>query len=99
MTLEQIERIYSSYSGVYDLLFDAILKPGRARAIEAMGIRPGHRVLEVGVGTGLSLPLYPAHCDITGIDISQPMLEKAREKVAAMPLASQARTELRRMSA
>ncbi len=46
-----------------------------------MGLRPGERVLEVGVGTGMSLPLYPADARITGVDLSAEMLAKARERV------------------
>lgn len=99
MTLENVERIYSSYSGVYDLFFDTILKPGRKRAIAAMQLRPGCRVLEVGVGTGLSLPMYPAGCRITGIDISQAMLDRAHGKLAGMPASRRSSFELLRMSA
>jgi phosphatidylethanolamine/phosphatidyl-N-methylethanolamine N-methyltransferase len=43
---------------------------------------PGQRILEVGVGTGLSLPLYPRHACVTGIDVSPEMLERARGRVA-----------------
>ena len=99
MALEGVERIYSSYSGVYDLFFDTILKPGRRRAIEVMGLSPGHRVLEVGVGTGLSLPMYPAGCRVTGIDISEAMLDRARDRIAALPAAARGSIELLRMSA
>jgi phosphatidylethanolamine/phosphatidyl-N-methylethanolamine N-methyltransferase len=77
---ERAERIYTTYSGVYDLLFDTILHPGRERAVEALKVRPGDRVLEVGVGTGLSLLFYPSHCEVTGIDISAAMLEKAEKR-------------------
>lgn len=96
MTVERAEQIYSSYSGVYDLLFDAILQPGRRRAVEAMAIEAGDNILEVGVGTGLSLPLYPEVCRVTGIDISLPMLQKAAEKVESLGMAN---VELKRMSA
>jgi phosphatidylethanolamine/phosphatidyl-N-methylethanolamine N-methyltransferase len=47
-----------------------------------MDIQPGERVLEVGVGTGINLSLYPKHCTVTGIDFSESMLEKARERAA-----------------
>jgi phosphatidylethanolamine/phosphatidyl-N-methylethanolamine N-methyltransferase len=81
MAVEHAERIYSSYSGVYDYLFDTILQPGRRRAVESLAIEGGDKILEVGVGTGLSLPLYPTGCRVTGIDISAAMLEKASERI------------------
>jgi phosphatidylethanolamine/phosphatidyl-N-methylethanolamine N-methyltransferase len=54
--------------------------------LEALKLRPGDRVLEVGVGTGISLPLYPRDVRITGIDVSREMLEKARARVARAKL-------------
>ena len=47
-----------------------------------MGIEPGDRVLEVGVGTGINAALYPRDCAVTGIDLSDGMLEKARRRIA-----------------
>jgi phosphatidylethanolamine/phosphatidyl-N-methylethanolamine N-methyltransferase len=81
MSVQRPEQIYSSYSHVYDLFFDTLLEPGRRRAIEALRIEPGDTILEVGVGTGLSLPYYPRSCHIIGIDISSTMLANARRKV------------------
>jgi phosphatidylethanolamine/phosphatidyl-N-methylethanolamine N-methyltransferase len=49
-----------------------------------LDVRPGERVLEVGVGTGLSLPYYPADCHVSGVDISEPMLEQARERAEGL---------------
>ena len=73
--------VYEKLASVYDLAFGPTLQPGRVRAIEQMAIQPEERVLEVGVGTGINLSLYPKACRITGIDFSSSMLEKARERV------------------
>jgi phosphatidylethanolamine/phosphatidyl-N-methylethanolamine N-methyltransferase len=73
--------VYEKLASVYDLAFGPTLQPGRVRAIEQMAIQPDERVLEVGVGTGINLSLYPKACRITGIDFSSSMLEKARERV------------------
>lgn len=76
----RVERVYSVLARVYDAFFDWALESGRQRAVARLRVRPGEEVLEVGVGTGLSLPLYPRHCRVTGIDISEPMLEQARAR-------------------
>jgi len=52
--------------------------------VSRLPARPGDRILEVGVGTGLSLPLYPEGCEVTGIDISEPMLDRARARLDAL---------------
>ena len=77
-----VERVYEKLAGVYDFTFGPTLHPGRLEAIRRMAIRPGSRVLEVGVGTGINLPLYPSACLVTGIDLSTPMLEKAQGRIA-----------------
>ena len=76
-----VERVYEKLANVYDLVFGPTLHPGRIVAMDRMGIRPGDRVLEVGVGTGINTSLYPTDCQVTGIDLSTSMLEKARERV------------------
>jgi phosphatidylethanolamine/phosphatidyl-N-methylethanolamine N-methyltransferase len=81
MDYETIKRAYAILSPVYDFLFDKVFYPGRVAAIKLLEIKPGDRVLEVGVGTGLNLPLYPRDCDVTGVDISEEMLRKAEERV------------------
>jgi phosphatidylethanolamine/phosphatidyl-N-methylethanolamine N-methyltransferase len=86
MDTAHVERVYSSYSKVYDLIFGRVFHSSRCHAVELLGLKPGARVLEVGVGTGLSLPLYPAGCRVTGIDLSERMLEKSREKIARQGL-------------
>ena len=77
-----VERVYENLASVYDLVFGPTLHPGRVHAIQRMGIKPGDRVLEVGVGTGINAALYPRDGAVTGIDLSGPMLEKARDRVA-----------------
>lgn len=75
-----VEGVYDKLAKVYDLTFGPTLHPGRLQAIQRMDIQPGERVLEVGVGTGINLSLYPKNCTVTGIDFSGSMLEKARER-------------------
>src|ERR1700704_2114734 len=77
-----VARVYENIAWGYDLVFGPTLHPGRVNAIRRMGIKPGDRVLEVGVGTGINAALYPTDCSVTGIDLSSSMLEKARERVA-----------------
>jgi phosphatidylethanolamine/phosphatidyl-N-methylethanolamine N-methyltransferase len=83
----QVERAYELYAPVYDFIFDWVFAPGRAAAIQHLGLKPNETMLEVGIGTGLNLPLYPASCRLTGIDLSQDMLDKAVERAQklAMP--------------
>jgi phosphatidylethanolamine/phosphatidyl-N-methylethanolamine N-methyltransferase len=77
-----VEGVYDKLAKVYDLVFGPTLHPGRVQAIRRMGLKTGERVLEVGVGTGINIPLYPKDCQIAGIDFSASMLEKARDRVA-----------------
>jgi phosphatidylethanolamine/phosphatidyl-N-methylethanolamine N-methyltransferase len=77
-----VARVYENIAWFYDFTFGPALHPGRMQAIQRMGIQRGDRVLEVGVGTGINADLYPRDCAVTGIDLSAPMLEKARERVA-----------------
>ena len=76
-----VNRVYEKLAKVYDLIFGPTLHHGRLVAIERMAIKPGDRILEVGVGTGINTSLYPTSCSVTGIDLSASMLEKARERV------------------
>ncbi len=81
-----VERVSGKLASVYDVIFGPALKGGRVEAIKRIDLRPGDRVLEVGVGTGINTPLYPRDCRVTGIDISASMLEKAQERVAGRQL-------------
>lgn len=86
MDLKKVEKVYTSYAGVYDRIFGKVFHEGRESAIRNLNLQPRERVLEVGVGTGLALPLYPRHCEIVGIDLSEGMLDKARERAEAQGL-------------
>jgi len=73
-------KIYSEFSHLYDAIFSRFFCKRITSVISNLGIQPGTKVLEVGVGTGLSLSAYPAHCHVTGIDLAPEMLERARQK-------------------
>lgn len=82
---QAVTRVYGRWAPVYDLVFGAVFAQARRTAISASE-RVGGRVLEVGVGTGISLPYYSDRCRIYGVDLSEEMLEKARQRVAARQL-------------
>lgn len=86
MTAENatVARAYQRWSHVYDFTFGGVLQAGRRQAIHAMQLQPGQRLLEVGVGTGLTLPLYPRGQTILGVDYSPPMLAQAQRRLARM---------------
>src|ERR1700739_847585 len=82
---ETIAKAYARWAPVYDLVFGAVFERGRRAAIAAAE-RVGGRILEVGVGTGISLPGYSRQNRIIGIDLSEEMLRKARRRVAELSL-------------
>lgn len=86
MEPEAVRSSYRRWAPVYDRTFGAITRAGRAKAVAHINARSG-RVLEVGVGTGLSLASYAPHLEVTGIDFSPEMLAKAEAKVAGVGLA------------
>jgi phosphatidylethanolamine/phosphatidyl-N-methylethanolamine N-methyltransferase len=85
LELESVEKAYARWAPVYDVVFGAVFALGRAAAIRAAE-RVGGRILEVGVGTGISLPDYSPKNRLYGVDICEPMLRKAKAKVAAQGL-------------
>jgi len=86
MTAEEIEKVYNRYSRYYDFLFGKVFQSGREMGPSLLDLFPGAQLLEVGVGTGLSLPLLSRNAEITGIDLSQKMLDQARRRVDALGL-------------
>ncbi|MCI3953300.1 MAG: pmtA [Burkholderiales bacterium] len=96
MDPQKIERVYTGYAKVYNRIFGTVFQRSREAAIRDLDVQPGERVLEVGVGTGLCLPLYPSHCQVTGIDLSDGMLDRARELVRERNLSN---VKLHRMDA
>lgn len=88
MNNDTIKAAYRRYARAYDLLFGPVLQGGRKMAIKALDMSPGNRVLEVGVGTGLSLPLYPRNVNVTAIDLSEDMIAKARQCVSRKGLSN-----------
>jgi phosphatidylethanolamine/phosphatidyl-N-methylethanolamine N-methyltransferase len=82
---DTITKAYARWAPVYDLVFGAVFERGRHAAIAAAE-RIGGRILEVGIGTGISLPDYSRSNRICGVDISEPMLRKAQERVSILGL-------------
>lgn len=80
-----VEAAYARWAPVYDLTFALVMRPGRVAAAAAAS-RPGGRVLDVGVGTGLELPMFDPETRLTGVDLSRPMLAKARQRITAQAL-------------
>lgn len=83
--LSTMTKAYAKWAPFYDAIYARILRQGRADAVRA-ALGCGREILEVGVGTGLSLGDYPEGYRITGIDLSKPMLDRAAEKIAAQGL-------------
>lgn len=80
-----VARVYDRWAPVYDLVFGAVFERGRRGVISAAD-KVGGRILEVGIGTGISLPEYSPRNRIVGIDISEEMLNKARQRVTELHL-------------
>jgi phosphatidylethanolamine/phosphatidyl-N-methylethanolamine N-methyltransferase len=96
ITRAQVESSYRRYAPVYDLLFGASLGPGRVAVTRLVSRLAAQHVLEVGVGTGLTLAHYPVTAQITGVDVSRDMLAAALRRVRPEDTG---RIELRTMDA
>jgi phosphatidylethanolamine/phosphatidyl-N-methylethanolamine N-methyltransferase len=81
---ESVVRTYRRYAPLYDKIFGAVLEPGRIKLACAVVAAAPATILEVGVGTGLLLPHYPANASVVGIDISAEMLEIAKNRVVTL---------------
>jgi phosphatidylethanolamine/phosphatidyl-N-methylethanolamine N-methyltransferase len=88
-----IIKTYARWAPVYDVVFGSVFENARRMAVEASE-RVGGRILEVGVGTGISLPYYSSRTSIVGIDISEPMLKVARRRVVDSQLSHVERLEV-----
>jgi phosphatidylethanolamine/phosphatidyl-N-methylethanolamine N-methyltransferase len=84
LTLEHVVSSYQRYAPWYDRLFGRVLEPGRQALCHTVAKVQPQTLLEIGVGTGLTLFNYPQDINIVGIDISEEMLKFAREKTAAL---------------
>ena len=78
-------KIYSEFSHLYDKIFSRFFSDRITAVIRNLNIQPGAKVLEVGVGTGLSMDAYPAHCEVTGIDLAPGMLERGLARKNVLP--------------
>ncbi|MCI4680218.1 class I SAM-dependent methyltransferase [Rhodoblastus acidophilus] len=76
-----VEEAYARWAPVYDLAFAAVMAPGRRAAVAAAQCRGG-LILDVGVGTGLELPMFDAKVSVVGVDLSEPMLRRAQTRAA-----------------
>lgn len=74
-------KLYKQLAPAYEVLFPLVIRNHIRSSIESLDIPAGSRVLEVGIGTGVSMPVYPHHASVTGIDLNEPMLEVAQKRI------------------
>jgi phosphatidylethanolamine/phosphatidyl-N-methylethanolamine N-methyltransferase len=87
LSKSDVEDAYARWAPIYDYVFALVMRPGRRAAAQAIN-RIGGRVLDVGIGTGLELPMFDRSVRLTGIDLSEPMLEIARRRTAELGLSN-----------
>jgi phosphatidylethanolamine/phosphatidyl-N-methylethanolamine N-methyltransferase len=85
LTNTDVEDAYARWAPIYDKVFTLTMRPGRVAAAEAIN-KIGGRVIDVGIGTGLELPMFDKSVSITGIDLSEPMLRIAQKRVDDLKL-------------
>ncbi len=81
MDNDRIQKVYDNYAVFYDAIFGKLSDVVRIAAMDRLTLKPGDRVLEVGVGTGLSLPRFPSFCRVHGIDMSEEMIRRAHKRI------------------
>jgi phosphatidylethanolamine/phosphatidyl-N-methylethanolamine N-methyltransferase len=81
-----VQQAYDRLARVYDVFFGPILQPGRERAIRSINSFPGLRLLELGIGTGLTAPLYSRDWSVVGVDLSAAMLDHAKRRIGELAL-------------
>lgn len=86
MSVEYVEKVYNRYSSIYDVVFGKVFHSGREMAPVLLDLFPGAQLLEVGVGTGLSFPLLPRNIEVTAVDLSQKMLDRAKKRAESLAL-------------
>ena len=86
MSSATVELVYHRLAPVYDVIYGAMLQPGRRRAMAHLAPRSGECVLEVGVGTGFGLTHYPKGCRVVAIDLSSSMIARARARLRRDPV-------------
>ena len=79
ITNDNVADAYARWAPIYDMVFTAVMKPGRKAASAAIN-KLGGRVLDVGVGTGLELPMFASQLEVTGIDLCGSMLARAAQR-------------------
>ena len=78
---DKLQKVYDNYAVFYDVIFGKLSDVGRMAALDRLILKPGDKVLEVGVGTGLSLPRFPSFCRVHGIDMSEEMIRRAHKRI------------------
>lgn len=86
MDARNVERVYDRYARFYDRVFGGVFEAGRVNALRRLAPRREEHILEVGIGTGLSLAGYPHGCRVVGIDVSEGMLRLADRQVRSRTL-------------
>ena len=81
MDSDKLQKVYDNYAVFYDVIFGKLSDVGRMAALDRLILKPGDKVLEVGVGTGLSLPRFPSFCRVHGIDMSEEMIRRAHKRI------------------